>query len=80
MEVVILDAHEFRQMMAELESFTQEVKTLLDGCLDKGNKKWISSQEACRLLGVSFRTMQTYRYNGTLPYAQIGHKVFFPSK
>jgi excisionase family DNA binding protein len=76
MEVIILDAAEFEQMLQKLETFAAEVKALLDEHIDRGTKKWLSSQEACRLLGVSLRTLQTYRDNGTLPYAQIGHKVF----
>jgi excisionase family DNA binding protein len=77
MEVVILDAREFECMLAKLESFASEVKALLEGHTDRGNRKWISVQQACRVLNVSVRTLQTYRDNGTLPYVQIGHKVLF---
>jgi excisionase family DNA binding protein len=77
MEVVILDACDFERMMAKIESFAAEVKALLDENLDRGAKKWISTREACRLLDISLRTLQTYRDNGTLPYVQVGHKVLF---
>ena len=77
MDVVILEAQEFVRIVAKIESLAAEVGTLRNEYADKGTKKWISSGEACRLLNVSFRTLQTYRDNGTLPYAQIGHKVFF---
>ncbi len=77
MEVIILDARQFERMLAKVEAFAAEVKALLDEHIDRGTKKWLSSQQACRLLNVSFRTLQTYRDNGMLPFAQIGHKVFF---
>ena len=77
MEVIILEAQEFEHMMTKIESFADEIKALLEEHIDKGTKRWISGREACRLLAISLRTLQTYRDNGTLPYTQIGHKVFF---
>lgn len=77
MEVIILDARQFERMLETLESFAAQVKALMDEHVDRGSKKWIPTREACRLLGTSVRTLQTYRDNGTLPYARIGHKVFF---
>ena len=29
------------------------------------------------MLNISKRTLQTYRDNGTLPYSQINHKVYY---
>ena len=29
------------------------------------------------ILNISKRSLQTYRDNGTLPYTQIGHKIYY---
>jgi MerR family transcriptional regulator, repressor of the yfmOP operon len=40
-------------------------------------QKWLSSEEVCRLLMISKRTLQTYRDRGILPFAQIGRKIYY---
>ena len=37
----------------------------------------MDSQDACLRLGVSPRTLQTFRDNGTLAYSRIGHKIYY---
>ena len=39
--------------------------------------KWLSSEDVCRLLMVSKRTLQSYRDRGTLPFAQISRKIYY---
>ena len=41
------------------------------------NETWIDIQEACQLLKISKRTLQSYRDNGILPYSQISGKIYF---
>lgn len=38
---------------------------------------WLSSEEICHLLMISKRTLQSYRDNGTIPFAQIGRKIYY---
>jgi excisionase family DNA binding protein len=38
---------------------------------------WLDIQEACQLLKISKRTLQSYRDNGILPFSQIGGKIYF---
>lgn len=40
-------------------------------------EKWLDIQETCLLLKVSKRTLQSYRDNGTLPFSQIGSKIYY---
>ena len=49
----------------------------------KHNKKvseWLDNADVCRMLNISKRTLQTYRDNGTIPYSQINHKMFYKPK
>lgn len=40
---------------------------------------WLSPEEVCQLLMISKRTLQNYRDQRTLPFAQIGRKIYFKS-
>lgn len=44
---------------------------------DLGEKEWLDSDDVCRLLCISPRTLQTMRENGTLAYTKISHKVYY---
>ena len=40
-------------------------------------KKWLSGDEVCYLLGISKRTLQSYRDRRMIPYYQIGRKILY---
>ena len=43
-------------------------------------KKWLTSDEVCRLLGISKRTLQNYRDNKLIPFSQIGRKIYYKAE
>jgi MerR family transcriptional regulator, repressor of the yfmOP operon len=47
--------------------------------LNQTQNKWLSSEEVCNLLMISKRTLQTYRDLGTLPFSQVGRKIYYKS-
>jgi excisionase family DNA binding protein len=47
--------------------------------LENNQNKWLSSDEVCHLLMISKRTLQTYRDQKTLSFAQIGRKIYYKS-
>jgi exonuclease VII small subunit len=79
MEIINIEAHAFEAMAARFEQFVKRVETL---CVrkDKSLQKWLDNQDVCLLLNISKRTLQTYRDNGTLPYSQIVHKMYYKPK
>ena len=40
-------------------------------------KKWLKTNEVCKILGVSITTLLTLRINGILPYSKIGGCLYF---
>lgn len=38
---------------------------------------WMDGADVCEKLGISKRTLQTYRDRGLLPYSQINHKIYY---
>ncbi|WP_280647088.1 MULTISPECIES: helix-turn-helix domain-containing protein [unclassified Dysgonomonas] len=37
----------------------------------------MDSADVCRILGISKRTLQTWRNNGKIPFSMLGGKVYF---
>lgn len=60
MEIVTIEKKTFELWKQRFESFVGRMDAL---CLPLRRKqdKWLDNSEACRLLNVSSRTMQTYR-------------------
>lgn len=38
---------------------------------------WIDCCDVMRMLRISYRTLQTLRSNGMVPYSRIGKKIYF---
>ncbi len=76
MEIVNIEGRTFEAMLSRFEAFAQKVEKLCDG-QDKNLHRWLDNQEVCHILNISKRTLQTYRDNGTLPYTQISHKIYY---
>lgn len=77
MEVVTIEKKTFEAMMEQFGRLTKAVDALYHESDEKRMGKWLDNQDVCVILGISLRTLQTYRDNGTLPYSQIGHKMFY---
>jgi hypothetical protein len=63
-------------MVTQFEQFIKRIDALC-GNKNKGLQKWLDNQDVCQILNISKRTLQTYRDNGTLPYSQINHKMYY---
>lgn len=77
MEIVIIEANVFKSMLERLENAVRITDELREKYRGKRMGEWMDNQEACLLLGVSPRTLQTLRENGTLAYSQISHKIYY---
>lgn len=77
MEVVVIDKATFERMLSGFENFAKKVERLCREHGDLGEREWLDSDDVCRLLGISPRTLQTMRENGTLAYTKISHKVYY---
>lgn len=75
MEIIAIEKKTLEAVERAFERFTLRMDELLGHT--KQLSKWLDNEDVCRLLGVSKRTLQTYRDNGTLPYSQINHKMFY---
>ena len=78
MEITVLDI----QILKVLHREVKEVSNLIAEitapykALQQATK-WLDQQEACQLLNISKRTLQTYRAKGILGATQINRKTYF---
>ncbi|PWN64137.1 helix-turn-helix domain-containing protein [Chryseobacterium viscerum] len=68
-----------------LEELTGQMKTLLIVTKNAAKpyvsifrtEKWLDNQEVCLVLGISKRTLQTYKNKGLLPCSKLCRKNYF---
>ena len=77
MEVVVIDKATFERMLSGFEIFAEKVERLCREQEDLGEKEWLDSDDVCRLLCISPRTLQTLRDNGTLAFTKIGNRTYY---
>jgi len=77
MRIVNVEESVFEQIMEKFDAFTRKVDSICEKRKDKALQKWMDNQDVCMILNISKRSLQTYRDNGTLPYTQIGHKMYY---
>jgi hypothetical protein len=76
-KIISIEAQTFEMMMERFDSFIKKIETICEQNTDKSLNKWLDNEDVCRLLKISKRTLQTYRDNGTLPFSQLGYKMYY---
>ena len=68
---------DFREDALGIRDFRGKGGTLCREQEDLGEKEWLDSDDVCRLLCISPRTLQTLRDNGTLAFTKIGNRTYY---
>lgn len=53
------------------------MRNLMEEERSKPTFNWVTNKVAMELLGVSQRTMQTWRDDGLLGFSQVGNKIYY---
>ncbi|MGN6398666.1 MAG: helix-turn-helix domain-containing protein [Mucilaginibacter sp.] len=69
--VTIKDLDEFKN------DLIAEVKKTIKENAGQPVKRWLKTNEVCKILGVSVTTLLTMRINGILPYSKVGGVLYF---
>jgi hypothetical protein len=72
-----MDSRVFDDLAGCMETIEEKAERLHRNQADLRLKKWLDNQEVCQTLGITKRTLQTYRENGLFPHGRIRHKVFY---
>lgn len=75
MEVIVIQSEAFQQIIRKIE----EVKTMICEVKNKQpfTEIWLDNKQVCELLGISTRTLQSYRDEGKIGFSQIGSKIYY---
>ena len=78
MEITVLDIQILKALHREVKEVSLLIKEITAPykALQQSNK-WLDEQEACQLLNISKRTLQTYTAKGILGATQINRKNYF---
>lgn len=77
MEITNIESGTFNEMLARMEHAVRIVEDINGRYECKTMGEWMDNQDACLFLGVSPRTLQTFRDNGTIAYSRISHRVYY---
>lgn len=77
MEIISMDIRTFDSLFSRIREIEEKSEAISRRNEDIGLKKWLDSQDVCNILGVSKRTLQTYRDKGLLPFSRIRNKLFY---
>ena len=80
MEIISMDIKVFLAIIERMESIENTAERLYNGQNDLRLKSWLDNQDVCDILGITKRTLQSYRANGLLPFSRIRHKILYKPK
>ena len=68
-----------------LDGIKKELKALLEVTENATKKytsifkeeKWLDNQEVCLMMGITKRTLQTYKDKGLLPFSKLNRKNYY---
>ena len=74
---MVIEKATFERMLSGFEIFAEKVERLCREQEDLGEKEWLDSDDVCRLLCISPRTLQTMRDKRLIACSQIGKKFYY---
>ena len=64
------------ELISKIKTMENEIEAMKEGNLTCA-AKWLNGDAVMRKLGISRRTLQTYRDNRILPYSVVGGKFYY---
>jgi len=77
MEVITIESRVFKQLMHKLDAVSEYVYLQQRAAENNEEDSWVNSQEICRFLKISDRTLQRLRSNGKISYSCVGGKYYY---
>ena len=72
-----MDIKVFLAITERVESIEETAAKLCRSQDDLKLKSWLDNQDVCDILGITKRTLQSYRDNGLLPFSRMRHKTLY---
>ena len=75
MKLIIIDRKAWERHRSEFADFIHRVEKLIGNPPE--TEQWLDNEAVCKRLGISKRTLQSYRDTGKIPFSMIGHKCYY---
>ena len=80
MEIISIDSKVFDLLAQRVEALNRKSETLDRKEKDLSLSEWLDNEDVYHILGVSKRTLLSYRSSGLLPYHQMRYKIYYRSE
>lgn len=77
MEVITIDSRAFKELMEKLDALSDYVYSTKQQPAENDDESWVNSQELCKFLRISERTLQRLRSSGQITYSCMGGKYYY---
>lgn len=75
MDIIIFDGDSYNALRKRLAAIRDRLGTIVRK--SPATEKWLDNQDVCLLLGISKRTLQTFRDKGLLGFSQLRRKCYY---
>ena len=72
MNVIMMEKSDFDKLVGRIEAIAEHIRKSEKVKSQDRTERWLSSEEAMDILGVSPRTLQRYRDTGRIPFYKSG--------
>ena len=77
MEVVIVERKTFELLVESVKALNRKVDRLVERSEDRSLKEWLDTEDVCRLLKLTPRTLQAMRDSRAIVCSQVGRKFYY---
>ena len=72
MEIITMESEAYQNLVASIKRIEQHMLNTSAKCTTPDDEVWIGTKDACKILGISDRTLQNYRTKGTIDFKHCG--------
>lgn len=78
MEVIAIPKSVLKELTKEVDELLQLATNASEAYTAIFNEeRWLDNQEVCLMLGITKRTLQSYKDKGLLPYSKLNRKNYY---
>lgn len=75
MKLIIIDRKAWERHRYDFADFIHSIEQLIGNPPE--TDEWLDNESVCRKLGISKRTLQSYRDTGKIPFSMVEHKCYY---
>lgn len=72
MEIITMESEAYQNLVASIKRIEQHMLNTSAKNTTPDDEVWIGTKDACKILGISDRTLQSYRTKGTIDFKHCG--------